>query len=244
MRHVLKIAATAMVLAVPVSARAQDPRLSANAPVLRYDSAETDRATAVEALTTPPTGDRIALKARRHPLPDVVYGRVARGPGAAGRGCSTGFCTPATRRTGGSCGPGATRATGKSSRSGSTPANARRCGVRPSTTGPRPAPTARSSAAAGPRWSRRQRLARLLPARRRARAAVARPRRPGRRAGERGAAGVRDRWAAPARVRWPGSWGRTEARPSPGREMDSPKGPAFQGKGPWRDPDAYLARAR
>ena len=62
-------------------ASAADPLLSANAPVLRYDSAEKDHATAVEALTTPPRGDRIALEARRDQLPDVVYGRVARGRG-------------------------------------------------------------------------------------------------------------------------------------------------------------------
>src|SRR4051794_1424420 len=49
--------------------------------------------------------------------------------------------------------------------------------------------------------------------------------------------------AAPGWVRWPGRWGRSEASWVPG-EKSSPRGPAFQAEGPWADPERYLARAR
>jgi hypothetical protein len=42
-------------------------------------------------------------------------------------------------------------------------------------------------------------------------------------------------------VRWPGRWGRTRAGAFPGES--SPRGPAFQDEGPWRDPDGYLSGA-
>jgi hypothetical protein len=48
---------------------------------------------------------------------------------------------------------------------------------------------------------------------------------------------------SPAWVRWPGSWGRSRAGIVPG-EHSSPRGPAFQREGPWRDPGAYAAGAR
>jgi hypothetical protein len=48
--------------------------------------------------------------------------------------------------------------------------------------------------------------------------------------------------AAPAWVRWPGRWGRSDGGAIPG-EKASPRGPAFQADGPWRDPDGYLERA-
>jgi len=44
-------------------------------------------------------------------------------------------------------------------------------------------------------------------------------------------------------VRWPGRWGRSRASWVPG-EQSSPRGPAFQEDGPWRDPAAFHARAR
>lgn len=46
------------------------------------------------------------------------------------------------------------------------------------------------------------------------------------------------RWAA-----WPGRWGRSVASFVPG-EQTSPRGPAFQPRGPWPDPAAFHARAR
>jgi hypothetical protein len=47
----------------------------------------------------------------------------------------------------------------------------------------------------------------------------------------------------PAWMRYPGRWGDTRAGWVPG-EMDSPRGPAFQGQGRWSDPDAWAAGAR
>ena len=97
------------------------PVLEQHAPLVRYDGAERDRATSVEALTARVEGDRIALRPRRDPLPDVTYGRRVKG--TDGRtGCSTGSSTPRTTRTAGSSAPAATRATGRSSSSGSGPA--------------------------------------------------------------------------------------------------------------------------
>ena len=49
--------------------------------------------------------------------------------------------------------------------------------------------------------------------------------------------------AAPPWIRWPGRWGRSDGGLIPG-EQASPRGPAFQPDGPWRDPDAYARRAR
>src|SRR4051812_27038296 len=43
--------------------------------------------------------------------------------------------------------------------------------------------------------------------------------------------------------RWPGRWGRSDGGLIPG-EQASPRGPAFQADGPWRDPAAYARRAR
>jgi hypothetical protein len=47
----------------------------------------------------------------------------------------------------------------------------------------------------------------------------------------------------PGWLQWPGLWGRTRARLIPG-ETFSPRGPAFQDDGPWRDPVAYEERSR
>ena len=47
---------------------------------------------------------------------------------------------------------------------------------------------------------------------------------------------------APPWMRWPGLWGDARASWVPG-EMDSPRGPAFQG-GRWSDPTAWAASAR
>jgi hypothetical protein len=44
-------------------------------------------------------------------------------------------------------------------------------------------------------------------------------------------------------ARWPGRWGRSEAAWVPG-EQSSPRGPAFQSTGAWRDPSGYHAAAR
>ena len=46
---------------------------------MRYDGSERDRATSVEALTARVEGERIALRPRRNPLPDVTYGRRVKG---------------------------------------------------------------------------------------------------------------------------------------------------------------------
>jgi len=45
-------------------------------------------------------------------------------------------------------------------------------------------------------------------------------------------------------VRWPGRWGRSDPSPLVPGESPSPRGPAFQEEGPWRDPSAFHARAR
>lgn len=47
---------------------------------------------------------------------------------------------------------------------------------------------------------------------------------------------------APAWMRYPGHWGATRASWVPG-EIDSPRGPAFQPRGRWSDPDAWAASA-
>jgi len=58
--------------------------LRRHGPILRYDARERDPATAIEALTDRTLGpdgeksDRVALRPRRRPLPDVAYGRVVR----------------------------------------------------------------------------------------------------------------------------------------------------------------------
>ena len=49
--------------------------------MLHYDARERDFATSVEALVARVEGDRIALRPRTRPLPDVMYGRVVRRQG-------------------------------------------------------------------------------------------------------------------------------------------------------------------
>src|SRR5215212_4168060 len=82
------LAGLAGALALTATAEAADePLLTRFAPVLRYDSAEHGRATAVEALTarrldaSGRPGDTVALRPRRRRLPDMAYGRAfRRGP--------------------------------------------------------------------------------------------------------------------------------------------------------------------
>jgi hypothetical protein len=67
-----------LVTAAPAAATEDLELLERHAPTLHYTGNERDRATAVEALTEPPTGARVALGPRVDPLPDVAYGRVVR----------------------------------------------------------------------------------------------------------------------------------------------------------------------
>lgn len=54
---------------------------------------------------------------------------------------------------------------------------------------------------------------------------------------------VRITESAPAWMRWPGHWGGARARWWVPPEQDSPRGPAFQGQGRWRDPDGWARAA-
>jgi hypothetical protein len=199
---------------------------------VRYDSSERDRATAVEALTARVVGESVVLRPRVRPLPDVTYGRRVRG--SDGRTWLQYWFLYATNaqdrgvvRTGRHEGDWemVQVALGRDGR-------------------PREATFAQHSWAEACRWRGVVYVANG------SHASYASPGEHGRPwpdpddlADGRGRA-VRPRvepfgaWA-----RWPGRWGRSEASWVPG-EQSSPRGPAFQEDGAWRDPAAFHARAR
>jgi hypothetical protein len=249
-RYVAKVAAITVLLA-PASAAAQDHAfLARHAPILRYDSAETDRATAVEALTDRRLGatgrptDRVALRGRSTPLPDTVYGRAV--PVTGGRTWLQYWMlyadNPQDRgivRTGRHEGDwevvqvllDARRrprtvvyAQHRWAGACAWPAVEHRAG----------APVVYVANGSHGSYARAGEHGRPWPD-------------PDDEADGRGrtvrpdVVPIGDR--APGWVRWPGRWGRSTGGIVPGA-MESPRGPAFQAPGPWADPDAYAARAR
>jgi hypothetical protein len=199
---------------------------------VRYDGSERDRATSVEALTARVEGDRIALRPRREPLPDVTYGRRVRG--SDGRTWLQYWFLYATNdqdrgilRTGRHEGDWEVvqLRLGRDGR-------------------PDEATFAQHS------WAERCAWGGTVFVANDSHASYAR-------AGEHGRpwpdpddfADGRGRTVRPEVrpfgdwVRWPGTWGRTDASFIPG-EASSPRGPAFQDDGPWGDPAGYHARAR
>jgi MYXO-CTERM domain-containing protein len=225
-------------LAAPAAAAAHSDLelLRRHAPVLHYDARETERATAVEALTADPPVDgagTVALRPRRHPLPDVVYGRSL-----AGRDGRTWLQywmlyadNPQDRgvlRTGRHEGDWEVVQVGLDRRGGPVAVTYAQ----------------HSWAEACPRWSGHVYVANG------SHASYPEP-------GEHGrpwpdpddeARGdgrvVRPRVAPFGRwVAYRGRWGRTRASRVPA-ESPSPRGPAFQDEGPWRDPAGYHAAAR
>jgi len=209
------------------------PILEQHAPLLRYDSAERDRATAVEALTARVDGDRVTLRPRRDPLPDVTYGRRVRG--SDGRTWLQYWFLYATNPQD----RGILR-TGR--HEGDWEMVQLRLGAGDE---PDAATYAQHSwAEACPSWSGVVYVANDSHA-------------------SHPTAGRKDRpWPDPdddadgrgrtvrpqvrpfgAWVRWPGRWGHADASWVPG-EQSSPRGPAFQDDGAWRDPAAFHSRAR
>jgi hypothetical protein len=199
---------------------------------VRYDSAERARATSVEALTARVEGEKIALRPREKPLPDVTYGRRVRG--SDGRTWLQYWFLYATNdqdrgvvRTGRHEGDWemVQLALGPDGR-------------------PRDATFAQHS------WAERCPWHGVVYVANGSHASYAR-------GGEHGRpwpdpddfADGRGRVVRPEVrpfgpwVRWPGHWGRAQASFVPG-EQTSPRGPAFQEDGPWRDPAAFHARAR
>jgi hypothetical protein len=199
---------------------------------VRYDSSEQDRATAVEALTARVEGDAVSLRPRTRPLPHVTYARRVRG--SDGRTWLQYWFLYATNaqdrgivRTGRHEGDWEVVqvALGRDGR-------------------PRDATFAQHSWAEACPWRGVVYVANGSHA--------SYPR-----AGEHGRpwpdpddfADGRGRAVRPevrpfgAWARWPGRWGRSEAAWVPG-EQSSPRGPAFQDGGPWRDPAEFHTRAR
>jgi hypothetical protein len=209
------------------------PVLEQHAPLLRYDSAERDRATAVEALVAKVEGDRVSLRPRRRPLPDVTYGRRARG--SDGRTWLQYWFLYATNPQDRGI-----------LRTGRHEGDWEMVQVRLTRDGRPDAATyaQHSWAEACSSWAGVVHVADDSHA--------SYPR-----AGEHGRpwpdpddfADGRGRSARPEVrpfgdwVRWPGRWGRSEASWVPG-EQSSPRGPAFQEEGAWRDPAAFHASAR
>ncbi|HEV2814276.1 MAG TPA: hypothetical protein VGW10_13560 [Solirubrobacteraceae bacterium] len=200
---------------------------------MRYDSAESDRATAVEALTARVEGGRVALRPRsRDPLPDVTYGRRVRG--SDGRTWLQYWFLYGTNEQD----RGIVR-TGR--HEGDWEMVQLRLGR-----GGRPD----AATFAQHSWAERCAWRGTVFVANDSHASYFTP-------GEHGRpwpdpddfADGRGRAVRPevrpfgAWVRWPGRWGRAEASWVPG-EQSSPRGPAFQDDGAWRDPAAFHARAR
>jgi hypothetical protein len=203
-------------------------------PLVRYDSAERDRATAVEALTARVEGDRVALEPRTSGAsPDVAYGRRVRG--SDGRTWLQYWFLYATNTQD----RGIVR-TGRHEGDWEMVQLRLGAGGRPDA-----ATFAQHSWAEACPWRGVVFVANG------SHASYATPGEHGRPwpdpddfADGRGRA-VRPR-VEPfgAWVRWPGRWGRAEGRSWIPGEQSSPRGPAFQPDGPWRDPAAFHARAR
>ena len=228
------LAAAVVLLAAPAPAVAAGP-LERFAPVPIHDARTASPFDAVQnARFAVPGGRR---RHRRSP------GRL-RARSEAGSS-STGCLRPTTRRIVASCGPAATRATGSSCRSSSTPAAGRSPSSPPSTRAPSAARrTVERDGGTHPR----------IYVANGSHAGYFRP-------------GTRDRmWPdpndeargdgvtvvpevvpvtedAPAWMAYDGRWGATRAGFVPG-EMDSPRGPAFQPQGRWSDPAAWAAGAK
>ncbi len=201
-------------------------------PLVRYDSAERDRATAVEALTARVAGERIALRPRVDPLPDATYGRRVRG--SDGRTWLQYWFLYATNTQD----RGIVR-TGRHEGDWEMVQVALGADGRPGD-----ATFAQHSWAEACPWRGVVHVAHGSHASFPTAGEHGRPwPDPDDFADGRGRA-VRPRvepfgaWA-----RWPGRWGRAEASWIPG-EQPSPRGPAFQNEGAWRDPAAFHARAR
>jgi hypothetical protein len=199
---------------------------------VRYDSAERDRATAVEALTARVEGERIALRPRVDPLPDVTYGRRVRG--SDGRTWLQYWFLYATNTQD----RGIVR-TGRHEGDWEMVQLALGADGRP-----RDATFAQHSWAEACPWRGVVHVAHGSHASFPTAGEHGRPwPDPDDFADGRGRA-VRPRvepfgaWA-----RWPGRWGTADASWIPG-EQSSPRGPAFQEEGAWRDPAAFHARAR
>jgi len=228
--------------------RADGRLLRRYAPVLRYDSHERYRATAVEALTSGKLdgrgrpSDRVALRARSK-APNRVYGRAIRA--RAGRTWLQYWLlyaqNPQDRGI---------------VRTGRHEGDWEAVQVELEAGKPRQAVFAQHSWAEVCSWSAVERRGRALVVYIANGSHASYPH-----AGEHGrpwpdpddesdgrGATVRPRVRpvgddSPAWVRWPGRWGRSDGGAIPG-EKASPRGPAFQVDGPWRDPDRYLGRAR
>jgi hypothetical protein len=199
---------------------------------VRYDSAERDRATAVDALVARVDGETVALRPRRDPLPDVTYGRRVRG--SDGRTWLQYWFLYATNeqdrgivRTGRHAGDWEVvqLALGRDGR-------------------PQDATYAQHS------WAERCSWTGVVYVANDSHASFFTPGEHGRPwpdpddfADGRGRSVVPEVRAFGAWVRWPGRWGGASASLVPG-EQSSPRGPAFQDDGPWRDPAAFHARAR
>ena len=69
------LAVAALTAPAPAAAHSDLELLRRHAPTLHYAAGEQDFATSVEALTPRVAGERIALRPRADPLPDVAYGR-------------------------------------------------------------------------------------------------------------------------------------------------------------------------
>lgn len=199
---------------------------------MRYDSAERDRATAVEALVARVEGERVALRPRREPPPDVAYGR--RVHGGDGRTWLQYWFLYATNDQD----RGILR-TGRHEGDWEMVQLRLGAGGRPDA-----ATFAQHSWAEACPWRGVVFVANGSHASYFSAGEHGRPwPDPDDFADGRGRA-VRPRiepfgaWA-----RWPGRWGRSDASWVPG-EQSSPRGPAFQDDGPWRDPSAFHARAR
>lgn len=249
MRAVCAPACLALALAPSAQARADDGALLARfAPVLHYDSAERDRATSVEALTVRRLdargrpGDRIAVRPAADP-PATIYGHVVRGRRVWLQYWMLYATNPQDR--------GIVR-TGRHEGDWEVAQVALDRGGRPER-----AVFAQHSWAEACTWQETRHPGGHLElyVANGSHAVYAAPGThdrpwpdPNDHADGRGATArptvVPITARRPAWVAWPGRWGRSDARFWIPGEKSSPRGPAFQSRGPWHDPDAYLARAR
>ncbi len=200
---------------------------------MRYDSAERDRATSVEALTARVAGDRISLRPRVDPLPDVTYGRRVRG--GDGRTWLQYWFLYATNPQD----RGIVR-TGRHEGDWEMVQLRLGAGGRPDA-----ATFAQHSWAEACPWRGVVHVANGSHASYPAPGEHDRPwPDPDDEADGRGRAVTPRVKPFGPWVRWPGRWGRAEARSWIPGEQSSPRGPAFQEDGAWRDPAAFHARAR
>jgi hypothetical protein len=224
-----------LVAAAPAAAQDERELLRRHAPVLHYDARERDHATSVEALRPDLRGEDSPLRATTRAMPDVVHGRAVRG--SDGRTWLQYWLlssdNPQDRgilRTGRHEGDWEVVQLALDPRT-RRPVEATYAQHKWAVACPYRGPdvfVAHASHASYPAPGEFERPWPDPTDEARGDGRVVRPR-----------VDPIGAWA-----RWPGRWGETEARAFIPAEAPSPRGPAFQDEGPWRDPAGFHARAR